>query len=194
MLPSWILPWLCLPSLGLSFPFTPKRPCPHSEALFDSRIHRDRMGDRAIRSGRPGPEGCLLPLPQPGLPGSQVLSPSPQLPGAPVLCLSRSSSPPSPASERLRNHLSLDLRGRAEEGQTAPPPPPAHGHPLSPSPPTSLSTRPPPPQCCQGCCSLCLEGGRERAELRGRGLTPDLSPSLLPSGSPGAQSPLDGQF
>lgn len=115
-------PWLCLPSPGLSFPPAPsdRGPAPRFCASVGSaRIGAD--GGRGSWRVRPGPEGCLLPLPQRGGLGPRC-SPTPQLPGARVLCLSRSSSPPSPASQRLRNHLSLDPRGRAEEGQASPAP------------------------------------------------------------------------
>lgn len=56
------------------------------------------------RQGHPEGEtkarGVPAAPPQPGPPGSQVRPPSLQLPGAWVLCLSSTSSPPQPASER----------------------------------------------------------------------------------------------
>lgn len=70
--------------------------------------------------------GCLPSLPHSRLwvPGAFLAAPNSQ--GSCSLS-SRPSSPPS--LERLRNHLSLDPKGRAEEGQAALALPPAHGHP-----------------------------------------------------------------
>lgn len=89
--------------------------------------------------------------------GPRCFPASPQLPGAPVLCLRRPSSPPS--LERLRNHLSLDPRGRAEEGQAALTLPPAHGHPQLPS-GFPLTTRQPPPTPSDGLLFPLLGRGR----------------------------------
>lgn len=83
----------------------------------------------------------MLSLPKPRLwvPGASL--PAPNSLGLRFFVFEDPSSPPS--SERLRNHLSLDPSGRAEEGQAALTLPPAHGHPqpLSGFP---LTTRQPP--------------------------------------------------
>ena len=117
------------PLSGPQFPPQPRLTLPELKGfvwLWDLQ-GSVQMGGRAMQRVRPRPEGCLLPLPQLGLPGSQVRGTPPPAPNSRGLRFFVCPDPPPfPAQpslpERLRNHLSLDPRGRAEEGQASPTP------------------------------------------------------------------------
>lgn len=77
-----------------------------------------------MRRVSPRPEGCGPPLPHRGCLGPRCFPPAPNSLGLQFFVCP--DSPPLPAQpslpQRLRNHLSLDPRGRAEEGQGSPTP------------------------------------------------------------------------
>lgn len=81
VLPSWIPALALLPLSEPQFPsylLLTLSKLKGSVRLWDP-YGLMQMGGRAIQRVRPGPEGCLLPLPQLGLPGSQVF-PQPPTP------------------------------------------------------------------------------------------------------------------
>lgn len=137
-------------SLGLSFPPTPKlQPSPSfGMALGSTGIGTEgRQGQpegetkaRGVSAAPPSARTAWVPGASPQHPtpqGSGSLSVQVLLPCQPSL------------RERLRNHLSLDPRGRAEEGQAGPSP--ASCPRPSPQPLSSLLPpvpgHPPPPEC-----------------------------------------------
>lgn len=138
---SWVLPVAQAP-LGLSFPSIPMQPCPNSQVLYGSEIHRDWY---RWETGPWGGETRARRVPDapPSVKTDRVPGASPPASNSPGLQLFVCSDPPPlPAQpQRLRNHLSLDPRGRQRRGRRPHPascPWPSD----SPSPP-SQSTSPP---------------------------------------------------